>query len=194
MNTIFQISNILLATGILNSTELSIISDPLSYLPPACSSLINPSSLGQLAPSISKFDGFAGQAFLIGGGECAIEITALVTQMYNAINVLGSISPSIYQAIGVSKSTLQVMYTQWLSYTDGYALVTSWTWPSASVPDYQSAGLCINQDNLKPGSLSSCWTVTKVNGVYQSNRSYLLDKLLLSQTNFNLTKATSLDA
>ena len=55
--------------------------------------------------------------------------------------------------------------------------------------DYDSAGLCISQEDLFPGSYASCWSVTKLGGKYEDNRSYLIDPLLLELPNFNLTTA-----
>jgi hypothetical protein len=47
-------------------------------------------------PSYTNFGGISGGAVLAGGGECAVAITLVATQMYNAIKTIGYITPAIY--------------------------------------------------------------------------------------------------
>ena len=96
MNSLFQISNVLISTGLLNSTQLSIFTNPEELLPPACVSLFNPSNISEAFPSYTNFGGITGGAVLAGGGECAIAVTFVATQMYNAITTIGYITPTIY--------------------------------------------------------------------------------------------------
>ena len=96
MNSLFQISNVLISAGLLNSTQLSIFTNPEELLPSACVSLFNPSNISEAFPAYTNFGGIRGGAVLAGGGECAIAVTLVASQMYNAIKTIGSITPTIY--------------------------------------------------------------------------------------------------
>lgn len=65
---------------------------------------------------------------LIGGDECLVWITTSVTIAYNAIVLYAQIDPTIYLKLGITKNELDLIYANWLVYSDGYLLATTVSW------------------------------------------------------------------
>ena len=178
MNTILGMSKRLLSLNLITPTQFNVIQDPMQYIPGNCAQLLDPAFYNN-AIGLTSFDNGLGQAMLIGGGQCSAVLTLVITQIYNTIVTVGQINPFIYDELGIPESLMTALYYEYLTYSDGYALMTTWSWGSLMVGEGQSAGLCISQDNITPGSFVSCWTIQKENGSYKRNKSYLIDPALL---------------
>jgi len=53
-----------------------------------------------------------------------------IATTYQSIKLAGLVSPSVYDRIGMSQSELDRIYNNYIDYTDGYILATTWSWPS----------------------------------------------------------------
>jgi hypothetical protein len=97
------------------------------------------------------------------------------------------IDSTIYTKLGVTKKTLDNIYNNWVSYSDGYLLGTIWQWKTTELNSGETKGMCIGQYSDPPSYLS-CWSVMRqVNGTkYESNHSYLV-----SPTTFATLNTTS---
>jgi hypothetical protein len=155
----------------------SILSNTLALLPDSCSQYFDPASYtNNTLSALSRFDNNLGFAALVGGDTCQQQLTTTVTIAYHAINLYAEIDPTVYSRLGVSQHDLDLLYLNWLIYSDGRMLTTFWSWPAADVPSGESIGLCLGQTTVDPLSYLSCWSLMKqADGTYEKNKSYLVN-------------------
>ena len=71
-------------------------------------------------------------------------ITAAATLAYHVITAYALIDPGILFKLGInSTDILTKIYEYALIYTDGYILISSWSWAPEKVANGEEAGCCI---------------------------------------------------
>ncbi len=97
--------------------------------------------------------------------------------------------------MGITKNDLDLIYANWLVYSDGYLLATTVSWLTSDVYIGETAGLCIGQNSNNPSNYLSCWSTKRVtNSTFEDNKSYLIDPTVVTNSTFNATNFASLNA
>jgi hypothetical protein len=137
--------------------QLTQPTDASNLLPGSCLSFITEQEYLDFA-SAATFNSGLGQVVLAGDDCCLSEVADLAKTAFMALQVAGAISPTVYEKLGTSEEQVNDIYNKVFGYTDGYMLMTSWSWPDSEVSEGDTVGLCITQFSTEN---ASCWGLTK---------------------------------
>lgn len=127
----------------------------------------------------TAFDDGRGGVIVTGGEACWNSLLDMLKSVDDmaSLQLPMLLQQGIYpQSIGLpTPEEYAAMVVELEDYTDGYAMITSWSWPAEAVPNAgDQAGLCIGKTEDEQ---LSCWAWTRKDeyGYEATSRSYRVD-------------------